>query len=260
MADMIIVEPIDLNYGAGVPFLTVSEGTGGANLTTPDPREIWVGANNVGVKSFEIDLGFDRTIDTLFLGNTNVDASSLWSLTSGTNAQGSPVTIRFEAVAMLMPGDDVAQVRSPVFYRLAVPIIARYLRVQTYKPAGAFIEVGNLIVGNSWKPTLPRELGAGRLVADSGARTRLEGGGLASVSGSLVSGFKWVFGDLDDADLAKLWGIMRRRKTTEPIVLIEDPGALVVEGVHYGTLVNLEGYERNVQSKSRWVLQMEDWI
>lgn len=90
--------------------------------------------------------------------------------------------------------------------------------------------------------------------------TPIGDGSLSTVAGALINGFKWVFGDLSDAEVDTLWDIVRRRRTTEPVILVEDDNPLVVERVHYGTLIDLEGYLREDPTKSRWALTLEDWL
>ena len=116
------------------------------------------------------------------------------------------------------------------------------------------------MVGNAFRPTFSQEAGSARTPVDSGARQRLEDGGLVTVSGALTSGLKWVFGDLEDGEVKTLWGIMRRRRTTEPVLVIEDESNLSADSVHYCTMVDLEGYTRADVSKNRIAMTIEDWL
>lgn len=260
MSEVLIIEPIDLNFGAGVPFVTVSEGTGGANLVTADPREVWQGENPAAVKSFTIDLGANTTIDAFYLGNTNADANASMSVITGTAAQGAAVTNHIVGVPMLMGVDDVRDLRGPALYVAPAPIVARYIVVQTYMPGAVNLQIGNLVVGKAFRPTHGREPGESRVPFDTGVSARLGDGSLSTVSGRLISGFKWVFGDLLDADRKALWGIVKRRKTTRPILLIEDAEALSVESIHYGKFTELEPYTRLDPRKTRWAVSVEDWL
>ena len=273
MADMILVEPFALTLaGAAGPPMAVSPGyyvndsagvgTGAANLVTNDPREVWQSTAGGTVLYLWIDLGADRLWDTLVLNNTNFDPASTMNLYYGTSAQANYfATLALNGLMARAPSEDVASTNGPAAIWLPTAINARYIFLGVYQALGSpQISIGNLLVGKSWKPVLGREFGSGRPPIDSGARERLSDGGLATLSGKLISGFKWVFGDLDAPDLAKLWGILRRRRTTEPMLLIEDPGAAVAEGIHYGTFVSLEAYERNDVTKSRWVVNFEDWL
>jgi hypothetical protein len=275
MADMIIVEPFGLfanvggalgppmgslpNDGRAAYFATTSGGggIGLGNLMTDDPREVWQSPATVVSVSIFIDLGVLRFWDSLALVNGNIPASATWTVSDGVAAY---TTNALATAAARLPSDDESTSTGPSFFLSAVPRNTRYIQAVATWATPTLISIGRLVVGKSWKPSLPREIGAGRPPLDTGSRTRLESGGLAVVDGNFTSGFKWTFGDLDSADLAKLWGIMRRVKTTSPILLIEDPDTPFAEELHYGTLVALEPYERSDVSKSRWSLQIEDWV
>lgn len=258
MADMIIVEPFDLTYAGGAPFFIVSRsGASAPNLITNDPREVWVDSG-LGAAWIDIDFGANRDWDTIALINTNGAATTNITVTGGT--AGYVQNTYLATRALRVPSEDVAEVNGPALFYSAILITGRYIRIAFDNPAGVPLSIGRLVVGKSFKPFYPREHGAGRPPIDTGARQRLDDGSLATVSGRLVSGFRWVFGDLDSPDLSKLWGIMKRRRTTEPVLLVEDPDPAVAEGVHYGTFAELDSYERRPAEKSRWAFTVEDWI
>lgn len=268
MADMIIVEPFGpLNVSTTITPMNnqpsvhcYSTLVGLANLSTNDPREVYNSTATSGSVLFTVDFGSNVTWDTLAFVNSNAPAGATVTIYHSTDPANYYANAPINAVIFRTASDDVPGVNGPACFVLPVPVTARTIAFAIVLPAGSPpFSIGRLVIGRSWKPTYPRELGAGRPMIDSGSRERLVDGGLATVSGALVSGFDWTFGDLDDADLAKLWGIFRRCRTTEPIVLIEDPGAPTAEGFHYGTLAKLERFERSIQSKSRWSLKVEDW-
>jgi hypothetical protein len=253
MAQMILVEPFALAYGGALPSYSVSRGAGAANLIEPDPREIWQDVGFAGSYEIDIDLGVATDWDVVALVNVTASVGATWEISGG----GANY---LAATAMRLPSDDGVSAVGPALYWSPAGHNDRYIRVTVTPGAAPDNSIGYLFVGKSWKPTEPREQGAGRPAVDTGVRTRLDNGGLATVSGNLLSGFKWVFGDLDPADLKRLWGMFRRRRTTEPMLLIEDPAESCAEGFHYGTFVDLEQYERRDQSKSRWALSFEDWL
>jgi hypothetical protein len=255
MAEMIIVEPFDMTFGGAAPTLSVGRGSGGANLISNDPREIWVDSA-VGTTAIDIDFGAARDWDTIALINTNGNAATQISISGGATLT---TTTYLAATALRVPSEDVADANGPALFYSATTLNGRYIRINVINPSGAPATVGRVVVGKSWKPSYPREQGAGRPPLDTGARQRLDDGGLAVVSGRLVSGFKWVFADLAPADVTKLWGIVRRRRTTEPVLLVEDPNPAVAEGVHYGAFAELDSYERRDAEKSRMALTVEDW-
>lgn len=257
MAQMILVEPFALTHAGAAPAYTVSRGAGAANLIEPDPREIWQDAGFAGSYQIDIDLGVAKDWDVVALVNVTAAAGATWAISGGA---GYVATNYLAATAMRLPSDDGVSSSGPARYWSEAGHNGRYIRITVTPGAAPDNSIGYLFVGKSWKPTEPREQGAGRPAVDTGIRTRLDNGGLATVSGNLLSGFKWVFGDLDPADLKRLWGMFRRRRTTEPMLLIEDPAEALAEGFHYGTFIDLESYERRDQSKSRWALSFEDWL
>lgn len=256
MAEMILVEPFDLAFGGAAPNLVVSRGSGGANLLTNDPREVWQDSA-LGTVTMDIDFGATRSWDTIALINTNGVSTTTLSVTGGSTLTAAT----YQAATVLRtPSEDVADATGPGFFYSSTTISGRYIRLTLSNPSGVPLSAGRLIVGKSWKPSYPRETGAGRPPIDTGSRQRLDDGSLAVASGRLVSGFKWVFADLAPGDLKALWGILRRRRTTEPVLLVEDPLPAEAEGVHYGTFTELESYERRDAEKSRWALNFEDWV
>lgn len=260
MADMILIEPLPLTSAS----IALSRGTGAANLVSVDPREVWQDAvpGSPATPAFlDVDLGPSLPgWDVIALVNTNAATSALWTITTGAAAPASGTAVVANAI-MRLPSEDVADATGPAVWVSPTLQTSGHIRVALTQPMGqAALTIGGLVVGKSWKPLYPREPGTGRPPTDTGVRTRLDDGGLSTVPGKLLSGFKWVFGDLDPAELAKLWGLLRRRRTTEPLLLIEDPGDLVAENIHYGTFTELEAYERRDQSKSRFAMSFEDWV
>jgi hypothetical protein len=242
----------------------VSRGTGVANLTSFDPREVWqdvAPGSPATAAQIDLDLGAGASQwDVIALINTNASAAAQWTILTGASAPATAATA-ITGSALRLPSEDVADANGPAIWVSATLQSSRYVRLALTQPTGqSALTIGGVIVGKSWKPFYPREPGTGRPPVDTGVRTRLDDGGLSTVPGKLLSGFKWVFGDLDPAELAKLWGVLRRRRTTEPLLLIEDPDLLTAENIHYGTLTELEAYERRDQSKSRWAMSFEDWV
>lgn len=258
---MVLVEPFDL----AAAQVVVSRGSGAANLVSDDPREVWLDGAASGLANIDIDLGSDLAWDTIALINGNgriVSPVATWVITTGTAAQASYVSTSILASSnMRAASEEISDANGPAAFWRSSPFTSRYIRLAVTQGAGGPAHtIGRVVVGKSWQPTWPREFGAGRPPLDSGSRSRLDNGGLARTQGNLVSGFEWTFGDLDSSDLKKLWGILRRRKTTLPMLLLEDTAALEAESIHYGTFVDLERYERREEGKSRWAAKFEDWL
>ena len=266
MTDVLIIEPKDIVYNANYPTPSgyIYSGVGGANLFTNDPREIWLGPTNNSITYITIDLGSDVLIDTVFLGNVNASVGNIWSFQYGPSALGNVGPYFFYQIPLRLPSEDgFASRRGDCIYAAQAPVLARYLQItiqMTAEPNLA-LEIGRVVVGAAFRPFYNRETGATRVPFDSGSRERASDGTLNTVSGSLISGFKWVFGDLNDAEIKTLWGIFRRRRTTEPLVLIENNGDTITDAsVHYGTFVELEGYQRQDARKNRLALTFQDWL
>jgi hypothetical protein len=257
MAQMILVEPFALSSGGAAPSFTITRGAGAANLIEPDPREIWQDGGFAGSYAIYIDLGVATDWDVVALVNVTAAPGATWTISGGAAYDS---TTYLNPAQMRLPSEDGVSAAGPALYWSQAGQNGRYIRIIFTPGTAPENSIGYLFVGKSFKPTEPREQGAGRPANDTGVRTRLDNGGLATVSGNLLSGFKWTFGDLDPADLKRIWGMFRRRRTTEPMLLVEDPAEGFAEGFHYGTFVDLEAYERRDQSKSRWALSFEDWV
>lgn len=256
MAEMILVEPFALSHGGAAPSYTVSRGFEAANLITKDPREVWLDDGNAGTYQIDIDLGVATDWDTIALINVRAGNAASMQITGGATYAA---TSYFNGLLRL-PSEDGVSESGPARFWSPNVINGRYIRIIGNGNGAPVNSIGRLIVGKSWKPTMPREYGSGRPPVDTGTRTRLDNGGLATVSGHLLSGFRWVFGDLEPADLKRLWGLYRRLRTTEPLLLDEDPGEAFAENVHYCTFIDLEAYERNDASKSRLAMTVEDVV
>ena len=263
MSDVLIIEPFTIGQDIAKPFFTVSAGTGAANLVSDDPRELFLCGAPGGGTVIDINLGADTLFDTVYLGNTDGKAGDTWGLAYGTEAAGGVTVTQFFADPIRLASEGPAPARGPALFRFAAPISKRYIRLTLFRPAGVGavpLQIGNLVIGNAFRATHGREIGEVRTGADAGIRSRLEDGGLTTVEGPFIEGFKWTFGDLSDAELNTLLGVRKRRKTTRPIVVIEDAEQLFTESVHYCTLIDLEPYNRLDPRKTRWALTVEDWL
>lgn len=65
---------------APIAVVVPSRGTGGANLLTPDPKEVW-SDTATGNVTIDFPLGAVRSIDTVFLGSiVGAAAEATWSI------------------------------------------------------------------------------------------------------------------------------------------------------------------------------------
>ncbi len=245
MSVLAIVRPLTLNNVAGsMP--------GAARLMTPDPKEAAIGDG--GAETIDIDLGSVQSIDTIFLGYTSAAAGETVSFTYGptgyTTTSGG--TIPAGDTEMLSPKRHFVKV-------LSAPISARYIRISGTFAAG--YAIGVVVVGLAFRPTWGHEFGSGRTVETTGTAERLFGGGFGIDDGVTAGGWQFTLGDLQPADLKKLYAIARDRGETKSILIIEDPDPTgdLSDRCHWGLFRKLEAYERLNPLDTRWSLQIGDW-
>jgi hypothetical protein len=246
---VIFVEPI-------LATIVTSGGAGASNLVSADPREIWSFTGAVQTVLLDIDLGSIQLFDSVALINVASDPAMQWAIAYGELVYDTSL---FQAPALIQrQSEDGSPTMGMAFAWTANAVSARYIRIYIYHTQ-SITSIGRVAVGRSWKPSMPHEFGSGRLWQDGGSRTRMENGGLAVVRGDLLSGYAASFGDLDPADLRKIGGMLKRHRSTEPMLLVESPVQPYAEQVHYGTFVDIERYDRRDTSKSRWNIKFEDW-
>lgn len=251
MANMLILSPLTASSVA------VSSGTGGNNLLTPDPKEVWT-ASSTAAQTITFDFGAAVSIDTVFMGFTNADAAATWTITAGPST-GTENTI--QAATLLRAASDAIGPRYHAFYhRTAGPVSHRFWRIATSSTTAA-PQAGIVGMGAAFKPTFNREWGAGRRVIDTGSKSRLRGGGFGISQGVKLPGYQWTFGDLTDAEVQTLWALAMNRGETSPVVVCEDPdtGLGLTERLHYGLFDRFEAFERADPNLNRWALSMEGW-
>lgn len=245
---------------APVSALAVSRGSGGANLLTIDPREVWADSAVGTAATISIDLGVVRAIDTVFLGCVwNADEAATWSITGGV-AGYTEVTIK--AAGELRVPERAGRVRSfsHAFWHGA-DVLVRYLRISVLQPAGKpAIRVGVMLTGLSFVPTYNQEWGAGRGVKDTGTVTRLPSGGVASVEGARYGTYKWSLGDLTDEEVDVVYEMQLDRGETRRMLVVEDPDQTpgLRNRIHYGLLTAIRQSDRRNPRQTRWEFQIED--
>ena len=241
--------------------LTVSRGTGAENLLTPDPGEVWADEESFDPATITIDLGEVRSIDTLFLGHCYpLPLGTTWSISGGVASAAEQVlqahaTMRVVDTATRRPG------RSHALWHGAVAEV-RYLSIEIDQAAGFDpVTIGSLIVGRAFAPTLGREWGSGRGVADTGRATGNRSGGFAIEPGVRKGKYSWPFGDLSDAEVDELYEIQLEVGETSPLLVIEDPDRTVgqVHRIHYARFSALKEYKRRNPAQTRWEFEIEEW-
>lgn len=247
-----------------VPFaaFAVSRGSGGVNLLTADPKQVWVDSAVGSAATFDIDFGVARAIDTVFLGcvwSAHVDAT--WAITGGLAAHDE-VTIK--AAGGLRVPERAGRTRafSHAFWHGADAYI-RYMRISVTQPAGQpVLMIGVAVAGLSFVPYYNQEWGAGRGVKDTGTVTRLPSGGAAVVEGARYGIYKWSLGDLSDDETDVLFELQLDRGETRHMLVVEDPDqtAGLRNRIHYGLLTGIRPFERRNTRQTRWEFQIEDVV
>lgn len=255
MSNLLILSP------ATIAAIATSRGTGGQNLLTPHPLEVWADDSVGSAATISIDLGAARSIDTVFLGHVRPPAAGCtWTITGG--VAGYTETTIAASAALRVP--DVTG-RSPSLSHAlwtGAAVTVRYVRISVTQPNGSPpLTAGIVQIGKSFVPAFNKEWGSGRRVIDTGSATRLLDGGFAVVEGMRLSGYYWTLGDLGDAELAQLYDLGLDRGTTKPLLVVEDPSrtAGLRRRIHYGLFGAFKQYERLSPGRTRWELSIEEW-
>lgn len=255
MANLLILSP------ATIAAIATSRGTGGQNLLSPHPLEVWLDDSAGTAATISIDLGAARPIDTLFLGYVLPPAvGATWSITGGV-AGYAEVTLA--ATGPLRVPDVAGRFPSLShgFWHGSSSTV-RYVRITVTQPAGsAALSVGIVQLGASFVPKFNKEWGSGRRVIDTGTVTPLLDGGFASVEGVRKSAYFWTFGDLTDTELDLLHDLALDRGTSRSVLVVENPAntAGLRRRLHYGLFGAFKQHERLSPGRTRWELSIEEW-
>lgn len=262
MKKMIICEPVTLQAA----WITGAAAAGfpASNLANEQPLVAWKGSNS-GPFTIDLNLQADVSFDTVLLGFTSALAGATWEIRTATSAQGTgwlanAGSIR-QASTPFWASSDALGPRYHGFWRAAAPFSARYLRL-VITGGGANMTAGVLVVSKAFEPAFGHEWQAGRGADDLSQKERLPSGAMSVDPRAIVPTWRWTLGDLTDADLETLWGIVRRRGVSRPVLIVEDPDTTtgLHERLHYGTLKDLNEYAREAPDKTRWEFAVEEWL
>lgn len=245
MSVLAIVRPLPINaIGGSMP--------GVSRLLTPDPKEAAIGDG--GSETIDIDLGASVQFDTIFLGYTSAADGEAVTVTYGAGSYTTNAAANLPAGAteMLTPRRHFIRVYD-------APMTGRYIRLTGTFAAG--YAIGVVAVGLAWRPTWGHEFGGGRTVDTTGSAERLFGGGFGIDEGVTAGGWNFTLGDLQPAELKKLYAIARDRGETKSLLIIEDPDQTgdLSDRCHWGLFRKIEAYERLNPLDTRWSLQIGDW-
>jgi len=246
MSNMILYRPLPIAAVA-------SDDASAANLLTPEPKEVWADAEIA--RFLHIDMGAATALDSFLIGYL-----SKGSYIAALHTQDSPNVNVSAALASHAGPLAAAPVRLHDFIALAAPVTSRWWRMDI--AGSAPIRAGVLAVGLAIRTTHNREKGAGRPILDLGAVEARSDGGFGTGYGAVKSGFRWTWGDLDDAEIEAIYDLGLRVGGRKPIVVAEDPDPTpgLNERLHYGRFDGFEPYERGDPSKHRWSLSMTEWV
>lgn len=260
MSRMILYRPLPILAaqvnGAPLSF------SGGENLLTPEPKEVLTFVNGTGATHVDILLGPGVTFDSVFVGyqvrSHPLPPEFTWQ---GGDINYDDFTF---GVVPIAPSSSPRPLRRHSFHRLAAPVTRQGVRL-AYGPSvpnGHSLAIGIVAVGLAIETSFNRERGGGRPIYDTGSREARPDGGFGIHRGARKSGFRWTWGDLDDAEIERLHDLGMQTGSTAPIVVVEDPDPTVGlnERVHYGLFDGFEPYERRDPSKHRWSLSMTQWV
>lgn len=261
MSTMLILDPIELN--APMVSANAETGFGAENLTDPQPLVLFK-AKSAGSVAIDLDLGKDHSLDCVYLGYTNMDASASWEIRSATASEGLASLANASQIRLpqtqARASFDALGPRYHAFWHSGNDFTARYIRLIITNPPAA-LNAGVLAVGKAFRPTFNHEWQSGRGLIDTSLKSRLRSGAMAVEAGAIVPTWRWTLGDLTDADVQKLWRIARHVGESRPILVAEDPA--VTEGLHerlhYGTLRDFQEYSRESPNKTRWDFTIEEW-
>lgn len=256
MSAILIIAP------APIATLAVSRGTGGANLLTRDPKEVWADDAVGSAATIDIDLGAVRSIDTLFLGYAQPAAvAAIWTITGGA-ASYTATVIKASGPLRAMDATGQAPPISHAFWHGAA-VSVRYLRLSVTQPAGsAALTIGVALAGLAFVPGLNKEWGAGRRPIDLGTATPLQSGGFSIVEGARKRYYGWTLGDLTDDEVETLDALALEVGNTSPVLVVEDPAATTAlrNRIHYGLLERWRQYERRSRGRTKWEFGIEEWV
>lgn len=261
MSNLLILSPIAID-GADITPSSQALNFPGSHLGDPQPKVIWKAALS-GQVDIDIDLKSDQTVDTVFLGFTNAEATTNWDIRMASEAQGSTY---LDNAASIRKADGALRISSdnshPNFHGVwtGASVQARYVRLRITQNNTPF-EAGVVALGQAFRPTYNYDWGSGRSLTDLSTTKTLRGGQTDVAKDAIIPNWRFVLSNLSDVELENLWKITKKHGKSTPLLIIEDPNTPgdLQEATHYGTLRDINAYERRNASKSRWEFTIQHW-
>ena len=256
MGNLLILSP------APIAAISASRGSGGANLLSRSPKEVWVDRAVGSPATIDIDLGAPVALDTIYLGYVLPPAqAATWTITGGV-AGYTDTLIKASGSLRAVDTGSRAPARTHALWAGGL-VTVRYLRLALVQPAGSpALSAGILMVGRAWRPRFNMEFGAGRRVIDTGTVAALPDGGFGTIDGVRKREFSWTLGDLSRDETDALEELVLDHGETIPLLVVEDPDATVGQraGIHYGLFVGLKTFERKNAAQTTQQFVLEQWI
>lgn len=261
MSNILILSPLAIDAD-GLTASSAALNFPADHLRDPQPKVIWKSALS-GQVDIDVDLKADVPLDTVFLGYSNADAAATWEIRMATQAQGQ---IYLDDMASIQKSSSSlranAQSDDPRHHGFwtGASTQARYIRIRMNQ-ASTPLELGVLAIGQSFRPQYNYDWGAGRSLSDLSTTKTLRGGQFDVVKDAIVPNWRFVLGNLSDSELDALWKITKKHGKSTPLLIVEDPDTTgdLQEALHYGTLRDINAYERRTAVKSRWEFTIQHW-
>jgi hypothetical protein len=224
-------------------------------VMTPNPKEaIMIGT---GGATINIDFGGPVGVDSAFLGYHTAPAGVVWSLAPTTSYQGA------DGAFLILNAPLTAAGLGPPYHgfsRAAAPVISRYWNLYLGAASQAFT-LGVVVFGAAMTFTYNPEWGGGAFVEDTGTADRLKGGGFATDPGVATTGYQCTLGDLQDGERRNLYQLVKDRRTTRSLLLVEDDAQTdgLNERLHWGLLRKIEPFERLDPANTKFGITIGDW-
>lgn len=201
--------------------LQSANGANGANILTPDPKEVWLPAVSAGDEFIDIDLGASKYIDCFYVsGRVPVGATFYVYISPSPSAVGGVLAVNVQTFPL--PRGTGGESRHFVSF---AGLVGRYVYFG-YRPGAGCdaiqAQIGIILAGRQFVPTWGREWESGRPIIDSVNKERLMGGGFGINAGVRKSGYDWTFGDLLDEERNDLFDFLMDVGEGKPMVMIED--------------------------------------
>lgn len=256
MSKMIILEPTTV-----ADIIPIADNVSGAeNMLTPEPKEVAFQSSQVGALWLRFDLGSVQMIDCVFLGFLNCPPGTTLEVLAGETQAN--LTNFYGPASVFAASSSASPLRRHQFIEFAAPVAARYVDIYIVRGASADMTFGIFATGLSLRTTHNREKGGGRPIIDTGAVEARVDGGFGTGHGAVKGGFRWTWGDLDDAEVDAIYHLGLRVGRRRPIIVVEDPDPSpgLNERIHYSLFDSFEPYERGDPTKHRWALSVTQWV